>query len=133
MDFNKLRRLERAVNSSHDHVVWLVEWLEHLNMFSEAQIYDIINFVKADTLSSLAIATLPSQAIRVFNVVVCDSRWIAFSGNNSFWDTATAEETEQLPQPAITHITCDCMALLTRKKHGKTSGIGVATNVNQTG
>lgn len=133
MDANKIRRLERAVGSCHDHVVWVVQWLEHLNMFSEAQIYDIINFVKASTLADLAIATLPSQAVRVFNVVVCDSRWVAFSGGGKFWDTATAEEIDQMPQPAVTHITCDCMALLERKKHGQKRSCSTLTVDNQTG
>lgn len=132
MDLNKIKRLERATGSCHDHVVWLMKWLEHLNMFSESQIYDIIKFVGVANLAAIVVPTLSSQVVQPFNVVICDSRWIPSVGGDCFWDTATAEEVEELPQPAITFITCDCVALVRRNKYGSKSSIDVTSNANQT-
>lgn len=131
MDPNKIRRLDRATGSCHDHVVWFMLWLEHLNMFSEAQVYDIIKFVGTEALVAREAPRLPSHAVCVFNVVVCDSRWVTFSGGVSFWDTATAEEIKTLPQPAITHVTCDFTALLQRRKNGSKSNVDATSDTNQ--
>ncbi len=131
MDSNKIKRLKHATGSCHDQVVWLVEWLEHLNMFSESQIYDIIKFLNTDNITAIEISTLSSKSVRLFNLVICDSRWIPSWTDDSFWDTATAEEVGSLPQPAITFITCDCVALIQRKNHGSKSSVSVNAIANK--
>jgi hypothetical protein len=109
MDQHQVTRLKKAIGEDSLIFVWTGEWLEHLNMFSEAQIYDIIKFV----VTSLK----QHETADILNLIVCDSRWVTISGACSFWDAQLAEAVSQMPQAAITIITCDCLALIKRKSN----------------
>ncbi len=111
VDQNQIVRFKKAVADDSPVLVWVAEWLEHLNMFSEAQIYDIIRFAKP--------RLLQHKQLNLLTLAVCDSRWVAVVGKENFWDTSIAEEINQLPRASITIITCDCLALIERKLNGQ--------------
>ena len=45
LDEPATKRLIKAIESDLDLLVHLGDWLLHLNMFSDAQIYDILRFI----------------------------------------------------------------------------------------
>ena len=93
LDEAATKRLIKAVGTNLEQILWLADWLLHLNVFSDTP--------------------------RVTTVCVCDSRWVSISGAASFLDTQTSEVVEQLPQAAVTHIFCDLAALQLRMEHRK--------------
>lgn len=104
LDDAAVRRMTKAVGSDLPLLVYLGEWLTHLNVFSDAQVYDILRFVKSGIEQATTLA-------------VADSRWVSFSGNRTFLDTHTSEEVDELPAYAVTHIICDIRALQARMEH----------------
>lgn len=44
LDEDQVKRLQRAVQTDCELVVGAGDWLAHLNVFSDAQIYDILRF-----------------------------------------------------------------------------------------
>jgi hypothetical protein len=112
LDDNAVKRLKRAVDTDLDLLVWVGEWLTHLNLFSDAQIYDILRFAKAGIESFDK--DVKSGVTRPMTLGVCDSRWVSVSGMTTFLDTGTSEELGEMGQPAVTHIFCDIAALRDR-------------------
>ena len=115
LDDAAVRRLVKAVGCDLDLLLHLGEWLMHLNMFSDAQVYDILKFVRSGGVQASKAA---SEAQPVTGTLcVCDSQWVSFSGLPKFLDTQTAEEIDELPHKAVTHIFCDLAALWDRMQH----------------
>lgn len=112
LDEAAVRRLHKAVGSDSDLLSYLGEWLLHLNLFTDAQTYDILRFVKS------GIERFENDAnegkISPTTLGVHDSRWISFSAGSNFLDTQQAEEVPEMPSAALTHIFCDIAALRER-------------------
>lgn len=117
LDEAATKRLIKAVGTDLEQILWLADWLLHLNVFSDAQVYDTLNFVKSG-IEAFAVS-VKTDTPQVTTVCVCDSRWVSISGAASFLDTQTSEVVEQLPQAAVTHIFCDLAALQLRMEHRK--------------
>jgi hypothetical protein len=113
LDEAAVRRLKKAVDTDLDLIVWVGDWLSHLNVFSDAQIYDILKFAKpeVEAFDKNVAAGLDRQ---IAMLVVCDSRWVSYTGLTSFLDTETAELVTELGEFAVTHIMCDVAALRAR-------------------
>jgi hypothetical protein len=113
LDEAAVKRLKKAVNTDSDLIVWVGDWLSHLNLFSDAQIYDILRFVQpeAGRFEEEVSADLDR---RVAMLAVCDSRWVSFTGVPMFLDTETSELVPELGEYAVTHIMCDLAALRAR-------------------
>jgi len=109
LDDAAVKRLNKAIGSNSDLLAYLGEWLLHLNLFTDAQTYDILRFVK----SGIEQFEIESKPIPT-TIGVHDSRWVSFSRGNKFLDTQTAEEVEEMPHAALTHIFCDIVALQER-------------------
>lgn len=124
LDEAAVTRLKKAVKTDLDLVVWLGDWLSHLNMFSDAQIYGILEFIKpqVERFDEEVRAGLNRQ---IATLAVCDSRWVSFTGIPMFYDAETAELVPDLGEFAVTHIMCDLAALRRRmiyrqgRFHGK--------------
>jgi hypothetical protein len=99
---DEIKRMTKAVGTDLPLLIHLGEWLTHLNLFSDAQVYDILNFVKSGIENSGA------------TLAIADGRWVSFTGNTVFLDTATGETLPELPVFAVTHIMCDITALKLR-------------------
>jgi len=117
LDESAKKRLIKAINSDLEQLLWLADWLLHLNIFSDAQIYDVLNFVKSG-IEDFAEALKEHRTITT-TICVCDSRWISMSNGVGFLDTQTGEVIDALPQPVVTVIFCDLCALLLRMEHRK--------------
>ena len=124
LDEAAIKRLIKAVSSDLEQLVWLADWLLHLNVFSDAQVYDALNFVKSG-IEAFAVS-VQENCPQVTTVCVCDSRWVSISGATSFLDAQTSEVVEKLPQAAVTHIFCDLAALQLRMEHRKRKFNGTA-------
>ena len=48
LDEAAIKRLKKAINTDLELLVWIGYWLAHLNIFSDAQIYDILRFIKPE-------------------------------------------------------------------------------------
>jgi|GEM_PF-6504724 len=112
LDQAAVRRLVRSVGCDLDLLVYLGEWLTHLNLFSDAQIYGILSFAKSVICEFDRLAQ--SGKVPVASLGVADSRWISFTGQTKFLDVTTLDEVDELPQRAVTHIICDVTALWAR-------------------
>lgn len=113
LDEAAVKRLKRAVDTDLDLIVWVGDWLSHLNVFSDAQIYDILKFAKPEieSFNSSVEAGIDRQ---IAMLAVCDSRWVSYTGLSSFLDTETAELVTEMGEYAVTHIMCDVAALRAR-------------------
>ena len=124
LDEAAVKRLKKAVGTDLDLMVWVGDWLSHLNMFSDAQIYEILKFIKPEVESFEQYVSAGIDR-RIATLAVCDSRWVSFTGITSFYDTETAELATELGEYAVTHIMCDLAALWHRmhyrqgRFHGK--------------
>ena len=113
LDEAAVKRLKRAVDTDLDLIVWVGDWLSHLNVFSDAQIYDILRFAKSE-LEEFEAYVVAGLDRKVAMLAVCDSRWVSYTGLDRFWDTETAELVSELDEFAVTHIMCDVAALRAR-------------------
>ncbi len=115
LDEAAVKRLHKAVGSNSDLMAYLGEWLLHLNLFTDAQTYDILRFVKS------GIEQFETEAnqgkFSPTTLGVHDSRWVSFSRGDKFLDTQEAEEVQEMPTAALTHIFCDIVALRERMIH----------------
>ena len=116
LDADQVKRLKRAVQTDCELVVCTGDWLAHLNVFSDAQIYDILKFF-LEKIETFDQAIAIGLAIPPTMLAVCDSRWVSFSGSEEFWDTKTSEVTGKLGEYALTHIMCDMRVLRARLQY----------------
>lgn len=112
LDEAAVKRLHKAVDSNSLLLAYLGEWLLHLNLFTDAQTYDILKFVKSGIEQFEQKAT--EGKINPATLGVHDSRWVSFSQGKNFLDTQLSEEIAELPTEAVTHIFCDIAALYSR-------------------
>ena len=113
---NDVNRLLKHVDTDSDLVVWLGDWLSHLNLFSDAQIYEILNFVLPEVERyEQDLDELVDRS--VLTLAVCDGRWISLSGVPIFFDTRSSEYVPNLGEFAVTHIMCDIAALRRRMRY----------------
>lgn len=113
LDEAAIKRLKKAIDTDLELLVWIGDWLAHLNIFSDAQIYDILRFIKPE-IERFEFETSRSIDRRAVSLAVCDSRWVSFTGIPAFLDTETAEYVNELDEFAVTHIICDISALRRR-------------------
>lgn len=113
LDEAAIKRLKKAINTDLELLVWIGDWLAHLNIFSDAQIYDILRFIKPET-ERFEFETSRGIDRRAVSLAVCDARWVSFTGIPVFLDTETAEYVNELDEFAVTHIICDIAALRRR-------------------
>lgn len=101
-------RMAKAIGSENSLLLYVGDWLSHLNLFSDAQLYDILRFVKPvmDHITSL-----PSTTAETPLLFVTGYRWVGISGLDRLWDANLAEACDSCPQRAVTHISCDIIAL----------------------
>lgn len=113
LDEAAIKRLKKAIDTDLELLVWIGDWLAHLNIFSDAQIYDILRFIKPE-IERFEFETSRNIDRRAVSLAVCDSRWVSFTGIPAFLDTETAEYVNELDEFAVTHIICDIAALRRR-------------------
>ena len=108
-----VQRLKKAVKTDSDLVVWVGDWLSHLNLFSDAQIYDILRFVQPQV-EEFEKQVSDGVDRQIATLVVWDSRWVSFTNIPMFWDTEVSDMIPELGNYAVTHIMCDVAALRAR-------------------
>ncbi len=113
LDEDAVKRLKRATNSDLETLVWVGDWLAHLGIFSDAQIYDILNYIKPE-IERFSFEVERGINRRAVTLVVCDSRFISFTGIPVLLDIKTGDYVEGLDDFAVTHIMCDITALRRR-------------------
>jgi hypothetical protein len=128
LDESAIRRLRKAVGSDLPIVLYIADWLLHLNIFTDAQVYDILSFVKTGIEQFDSAAA--ENKLHPTTIGVHDSRWVSMSGKPSFLDTKTAEEVPEMPFVAVTHIICDLVALRERmlRREGQFHGNRTGSN-----
>jgi hypothetical protein len=109
LDDNQVIRLKNSVPTDCELTVWLGDWLSHLGIFSDAQIYDVLRFVGGEIEAWLKLSSKPH-----FSIVISDSRWVSVQGKLDFWDAKLAAPSDKLGQYALTHIMCDIGILYAR-------------------
>lgn len=92
----------------------LADWLRHLKFFTDAQIYSIIqrctgsleNFLQLDT----------TKGISRWSLMICDYRYVSWSGDTTFFDVQEEQVITVLPEMATTFTIVDLTALFLRIK-----------------
>lgn len=113
LDDPAVNRLKKSVETDLDLVIWVGDWLTHLNIFSDAVIYDILKFIKPE-LEKFDFDLKNGNDKRVLTLGICDYRWVSLSTIPIFLDTKTSEYADSLSEFAVTHIMCDIAALRKR-------------------
>lgn len=116
---DEIKRLQKAVKSNEDIIVYVGDWLAHLSLFSDAQIYDILRFIQPTVLELQKKFQASSPVFGLLSIA--DSRYISITGISQFWDVKEAEVCETLSRPAVTYISCDLFALMSNTQ-GKQNG-----------
>jgi hypothetical protein len=116
LDEDAALRLIRHVQTESDLVIWLGDWLSHLNFFSDAQIYEILKFACPEV-ERYEEDLKTGKDRDILTLAVCDGRWVSLSGVPLFLDTKTSEYVSNLGEFAVTHIMCDIAALCRRMKY----------------
>jgi len=138
LDESAVKRLKKAVNTDRDLVIWVGDWLFHLNMFSDAQIYGILEYIKPELEAQDELLRAGLDR-RIGTLAVCESRWVSYTGLRQFYDTETAELVPELGAHAVTHIMCDVSALWHRMRYrqgrfnGKASSRQSTPDIYETG
>ncbi len=119
LDGAKVDRLINYLNYPRDTLsnltktrLAVADWLAHLGIFSDAQIYKALTFV--DPLLVQFSTTSEDEPALACTVVVCDGRWVSCSNADGFLDTDHFDELPEMPCPAVTHIVCDVTQLYNR-------------------
>jgi hypothetical protein len=120
----QLRRLRKAIPYATDDLIWVADWLFHLNLFSDAQVYDILRFVRP-VVESLSSQTDSGEAVPVCTLAVCDGRWVSISNKDCFFDADVSEEVPRMDEYALTIIMCD-LNVLRRRMLKRISRLGAA-------
>ena len=109
MDASQQIRMKAAVPTDTVEVYYLADWLNHLQLFTDFQIYEILKYVRPALEQAEARGwELDGEPL---TLVVTESRWIAIAGKAGFLDTADLRLLPRLPSPGVTHILCDIMAM----------------------
>lgn len=105
-----LFRAAKAVGTTHHLLLYVGDWLAHLNLFTDAQLHDILRFVRP---AVEHIATLPSDLDKpvCHILMVAGYRWVSVSGIETVWDSQTSTEQTVCEGRHPTYITCDIMVL----------------------
>ena len=116
LDKNAVVRLCKAVPSDSELLIYVADWLTHLNMFSDAQVYAILNFVKPE-IEAFDKALSEHKHCGILTLAVTDSRWVSLTSKQEFFDATTSEIQKELDEFAVTHVMCDLAALRKRMLH----------------
>ncbi len=109
MDASQQVRMKAAVPTDTVEVYYLADWLNHLQLFTDFQIYEILKYARP-VLEQAAARNWDLDG-EPLTLVVVESRWIAISGKAGFLDANDLRLIPCLPSPGITHILCDIMAM----------------------
>lgn len=111
----QVTRFRRMFQTDLEELIWITDWLVHLNMFRELQVCDIITFIQPDIERLVKLRQHASlELTELSTLAVCDSRWVSMSGKNGFLDTESSTIVPCLPEFCVTHIVCDINALFKR-------------------
>lgn len=103
-------RLKKATKSDSDAVVWVGDWMTHLGIFSDAQVHGALNHLRSvleDAMEEFQLVKEPYPRV----IVISDSRWVSGTGLYDFYDALEDQVVDRLDQCAVTHISCDVIAL----------------------
>jgi hypothetical protein len=106
----QIQRMVQSINCDRPLVLFLGEWLTSLNLFSDAQVYAILKWVK----TGICEYDDNEKAVK-FVFVVSDSRWVSCTPvDKAFFDAETFNLVEEIPHRPLTHIVCDIVQLRAR-------------------
>ena len=96
-------------------VAALANWLYEWRLFGDLGIYDVVKKLEP-AVCQLAedLAVDDDSAPSILILTVHDGRWTACTGWQQFFDVQTGKEVEELPGPAVSHLSCDITALYWR-------------------
>lgn len=120
----QLRRLRKAIPNACDELIWVADWVFHLNLFSDAQVYDILRFV-LPVVESLVSQPVSEDPVQPCTLAVCDGRWVSVTGKDCFFDADVSDEVSRMDDYALTLIMCD-LHVLRRRMLKRISRMGSA-------
>lgn len=107
-----LGQSEKELDDLSKITLAVADWITHLGMFSDAQMYRALGFIKP-ALSQFSNTPTDHPSLAC-TVVVCDGRWVSCSNADGFLDAENFEEVAEMPDIAVTHIVCDVRQLYSR-------------------
>jgi len=102
-------------DEAEQSILFLADWLKHLDLFDESVIMDILHWAGPDMFLRMNPDDTTSWAGAETRLgptcVVVDERYVSFQRLPAYLDTKTLREVSELPQPPVTYIMCDLLAL----------------------
>lgn len=98
----------------------LSDWMHHLGFISDQQQQQIMtrrnrDLAEFQAFLSVAVETnKPTAELPSFVVTISDGRYVSTTANEHWLDLQIDEEIPELPEPCITHVSCDVTALYLR-------------------
>lgn len=118
---SKLRgQLARQLESPPALLLDLGEWLDHLSIFSELEILQLLNHLRPAVEHFLGNTTKNTSSV----VTVCDHRWVTAMGNPEFYDVRVGDVVPVLPFRPVTHFCCDLEGLQEKKQNESSRTVG---------
>lgn len=99
-----------SLTSKQVILVCLYDWFDHLKMFSDGQINEIISFLKVRIEDFADEHDLRTQ-LKTIQVVLSSYRYVSITGTDAWFDVTEGVGVAKLPRPAVTHTVCDVAAL----------------------
>jgi hypothetical protein len=107
----------RDLSVAHRAMLSLADWMSHLGCLSDLQIVTTLEKRRRSILEWAAfvdthlLGRIPPP---VYTLTISDGRWVHANIDKTWLDLESGEEVEALPGPAVTHITCDVLAMYLR-------------------
>jgi hypothetical protein len=108
-----------GLNPYRQVTLYLYEWLLHLGFVTDAQAEALLERlgVKLAAWSVvMAACRTGGREVPTFTVSVSDRRYATWSGAGQWYDLLERTTRDLSPTPCVTHIVCDCYALLLSKE-----------------
>lgn len=108
LGFSK-QQYEAGLDNTAQLLVFVLEWLHHLGLFSDADQEVVISTYRQQLEKWLADP-------KVSFLVINDGRYVSLTGGETFLDVQTGDKLEELPRPPLTLVLCSVNELFVRKK-----------------
>jgi len=108
LGFSK-QQYEAGLDDKAQLLIFVLEWLHHLGLFSDADQEVVISTYRQHLETWLA-----NPKVRF--LVINDGRFVSFTGCETFLDVQTGDKLEELPRPPLTFVLCSVNELFVRKK-----------------
>lgn len=110
-------QLKQGLDDKTQILIYLLEWLIHLGLFSDADQEIIISTYREQLVKCLNVWKGETKAaMTTFGLTVCDGKYVGWTGEEKFLEVSSGDKLEELPRTPVTLVVCNVTELFNRKK-----------------